>query len=1017
MPLEKKAQPFESVARVAQMLSATLDLSKVLDGIVHAATELILDSSSRIWVVEDDRLVLRSEAGTLGPPRSGRKTSFAFGEGLTGQAALRREPLIVEDVLADPRTINVEWMRQEGYVSLISIPLVVRDRLVGALSLLTRHRHSFSPVEVEVLSSFCTHAAIAIENARLFGDSRARQARLETLLDVSRGLSRIQPVESLLQSIAEACGHLLGVDSVGFRLLEGNELVVTATWGDAKETMPTPRLKMGESLSGRVAVSGEPLLVRDPAQDPRLIPAHREAMGRLGFQAALVVPVKLGERVVGILSIHTRRPHGFAEEDVTVATAFASQAAIALENSRLYQETQRLLVREQTSRAAAEASEARFRELMQDLEAIVWEAEAETFRFSFVSQRAEALLGYPTRQWFREPDFWLMHMHPEDRDRTLARVRVALSAGEDYSVEYRMVAGDGRAVWLRDRVHVVRDAQGKPSRLRGVTVDITYRKRTEEALHRLSRQHQLILTSAGEGIYGLDAQGLTTFINPAAAAMLGWTPEELIGQPQHAMIHHSKPDGTPYPQEECPIYAALKDGRMHHVGNEVFWRKGGTSFPVEYTSTPIRDEGGDLIGAVVTFRDISQRQELEAQLRQAQKMEAIGCLAGGIAHDFNNLLTVVMGRCQLMLGRLEAESPLRRDLDLIDTTVQRAATLTQQLLAFSRKQVLQPKVLDLNAVVANIDPMFRRLIGEDIKLVTVLDPALGPVKADPAQLEQVILNLAVNSRDAMPEGGRLTIETANVELDATYARRHAGASPGAHVMLAVSDTGCGMDAATQARLFEPFFTTKGPGKGTGLGLSTVYGIINQSGGNIWVYSEAGRGTTFKIYLPRVEESVELEVVQRDTAVAKSPKAFETVLLVEDEHGVRDLVRDILEENGYTVLEARDGAEAIHISGHHAGPIHLLLTDVVMPHISGRTLVERLSPVRPEMRILYMSGYSENAIHYHGVLEAGTAYLQKPFTAETLVQKMREVLETIPRKGEQDRDSAHMFDLKDERAST
>jgi signal transduction histidine kinase/CheY-like chemotaxis protein len=387
------------------------------------------------------------------------------------------------------------------------------------------------------------------------------------------------------------------------------------------------------------------------------------------------------------------------------------------------------------------------------------------------------------------------------------------------------------------------------------------------------------------------------------------------------------------------------------------------------------------------FTELSQTQE---QLTQAQKMEAVGRLAGGVAHDFNNLLMVIIGRTALLLEALGAEDPTRRPIELIQKTANRAADLTRQLLAFSRKQVLQPVVLDLNGVVGNIGEMLKRLIGEDIVLVTILDPALGRVKADPGQIEQVIMNLAVNARDAMPQGGRLTLETASVELDAVYASQRVEARPGPHVMLALSDTGIGMDSETQARIFEPFFTTKGPGKGTGLGLATVYGIVKQSGGNIWVYSEPGQGTTFKIYLPRVDEPV--ESAEGAIAPARPLQGMETILLVEDEEAVRELARDVLRARGYTVLEARHGGDALKVCEQHRGPIHAMLTDVVMPRMSGRELAERLAVLHPEMKVLYMSGYTDNAVVHHGVLDPGTVFLQKPFAPAVLVRKLREVLD-------------------------
>jgi len=392
----------------------------------------------------------------------------------------------------------------------------------------------------------------------------------------------------------------------------------------------------------------------------------------------------------------------------------------------------------------------------------------------------------------------------------------------------------------------------------------------------------------------------------------------------------------------------------------------------------------------VLARDVTARRQLEDQLRQAQKMEAVGQLAGGIAHDFNNLLTAILGCTQLLLHATPPEDARREDVEEIKNAGLRAAELTRQLLAFSRRQVLAPKLLDMNSVVANMDKMLRRLIGEDVALVTELAADLGPVNADPGQLEQVLLNLAVNARDAMPQGGRLTIATANVVLTEEYAERHHRLPPGQYVLLAVSDTGVGMDEATQKHLFEPFFTTKEVGKGTGLGLATVYGIVKQSGGYIWVYSEPGHGTTVKVYLPRVAGAA--EPLPAAEAAPELRRGTETVLLVEDAAPVRTLARKSLENCGYRVLDAADGRAALDLSAHHAGGIDILVTDVVMPGMSGRELAERLAPLRPGMRVLYTSGYTDDAMVHQGVLRSGVAFLQKPFVPESLARKVREVLD-------------------------
>ena len=521
--------------------------------------------------------------------------------------------------------------------------------------------------------------------------------------------------------------------------------------------------------------------------------------------------------------------------------------------------------------------------------------------------------------------------------------------------------------------------------------DITARKRAEEELRESEERFRSSFEHSGVGMALQQLDGGYFRVNHAFCKLLGYTERELLATHFQRVTH---PD-------ECGIDVAhdramLAGERSWYQREKRYLHKDGRIIWALVSVSLVRDSRDRPLYFIVQAQDVTARQQgeesrvqLEAQLRQAQKMEAVGRLAGGVAHDFNNLLTVIRGRAELVLRRLAADDPHRRHLELAEQSAERAAALTHQLLAFSRKQVLQPRVLDLNALLGGIEQMLRRLIGEDIDVLVKPAPGLSAVEADPSQLEQVLMNLVVNARDAMPRGGCLTLETANIELDEAYARWHPGARPGVYVMLAVSDTGIGMDAETQARLFEPFFTTKGPGKGTGLGLATVYGIVKQSGGTIWVYSELGRGTTFKIYLPRVHRRA--EDAEPIGATVAPTRRTETVLLVEDEEAVRHFAREVLQLQGYTVLEARHPGEALRFGAEHRGPIHLLITDVVMPQMGGREVANRLAPRRPEMRVLYMSGYTDEAIVHHRVLDAGTAFLQKPFSVTGLAQKVHEVL--------------------------
>ena len=525
--------------------------------------------------------------------------------------------------------------------------------------------------------------------------------------------------------------------------------------------------------------------------------------------------------------------------------------------------------------------------------------------------------------------------------------------------------------------------------------DLEILRRSQDDLRASEERFRSIFENASAGMAAVGPDGTLLQVNPAFCRFLGMDEADLAERDMAEITH---PDDRP---AALRLFAADPDtGRAPALLEMRYIRKDGSTAWGLTSATRLRDASGRPSYAVALVQDVEERKQTEEalrrseeQLRQSQRIEAIGRLAGGVAHDFNNLLTVITGRCALLLRRPGEDGLVRREIEVIKDTADRAATLTRQLLAFSRKQVLMPRVVDLNTIVGEMDPMLRRLIGEDLRLVSSLRPDLGQVRVDPSQMEQIIMNLAVNARDAMPGGGRVTIETDNVSLAADSHFSDVQVVPGRYVLLAVSDTGIGMEAATRARIFEPFFTTKAPGTGTGLGLSTVYGIVKQSGGYIFVYSEPGQGATFKIYLPRVDGTAEKRPAgdSEDSA----PRGTGTILLVEDEEVVRNLTREILEQVGYTVLAASGAAEARALCEAHTGPIHLLLTDVVMPETGGRELSVALAPLRPGMRVLFMSGYTDNAAVLHGVVESGSAFLQKPFTPAGLAHKVREVLDGRP----------------------
>jgi len=732
---EERLGQSETLLNVAHEVSGTMDMTEMMRRVAREMGRALGGDMAGVFLADADHTQLRPIAGYHVPKHLVAEfMTYAIplkGHPILEEAWRLQRPVALDDVPGDSR-VDRDSIRRFPHRSSLFCPMSVQSEPIGGIFVAWLEQgHRVTPAELRLVEGIGRQASIALTNARLVEELKTRQARLEALLAVDRELSRIQPVESLLTGIAEACGRVFGASSVSFRLVEGDELVDCADWGSHDAPIPK-RLKIGESLSGMVAATSEPIVVQDPGTDPRVDPIHRESYRRAGVRAFLAVPVKTGERLMGVLTIRSSRESGFTAADVDMAKAFASQAAIALDNSRLYQE---------------------------------------------------------------------------------------------------------------------------------------------------SRQ---------------------------------------------------------------------------------------------------------------AFDELSHTQ---AQLTQAQKMEAVGQLAGGVAHDFNNLLTVISGRSHLFLARVSKDDAARRDIELIAQTSERAAGLTRQLLAFSRKQLLLPKSLDLNLLAGELAPMLRRLIGEHIELVLVPGADLGWVMADPGQIEQVIMNLVVNARDAMAEGGMLRIETGNRDVHETMTHGQGQVPPGQYVALTVQDAGCGMDSATLTRIFEPFFTTKDPGKGTGLGLATVHGIVHQSGGCIGVDSTVGAGTTFTIYLPRT--AAPAEVVEAPPEPSALPRGRETVLLVEDEKEVRRLAADVLKRCGYTVLETGDPLEALTLGDRHGGEVRLLVSDMIMPVMRGPALAERLLAEHPEMRILYMSGYTDDLIRPDGTINPPGAFLQKPFTPRSLARAVRNALDAVP----------------------
>ena len=1047
-----------AIYELCQTIAFTIDPQTVLSKLAAAAQQQSDADEVSILLPTDDRseLYVAAVRGNNRERLLGERVPLE--QSISSWVARERTPLLLEGQVNDER-FTALWPRSD-IRSAISVPLQIAGRLVGIINInaVTSPR-PFTLGQMKALTILASAAAAALESATLYGQVRQAEEKYRSIFD--------NAVEGIFQSTPE--GRFITVNPSLARILGYNtpeEVITTIT--DIAHQLYVDPLRWAESTR---------------------LQAERGVLQGFEFEAYR----KDGEKV------------WLSENRRTVSDG--NGVEICREGT----------LEDITERKQAEAmlreSEEKHRSIVETANEGIWLVNTEACT-SFVNQQMAAMLGYTVAEMLGRPVFDFIF----PADVALAEQQIArLQQGTSETDEFRLRRKDGSAIVTLYNASPTMNQAGEIVGSLSMVTDISNRKRAEEKLHEVvkSKEESLalldtILSTAPIGfafhncdlvyervnetlaaINGLSVEqhiGLTLHdVLPEMAAMLepllrgvletgepvidlefsGQTPansgrqqywllsfypvrtqggemlgvgvlvseiterkraeEELFQSGQrYRLLFERNPQPMWVFDLETLAFLEVNDAAIHHYGyaREEFlamtitdirlvgdiphlldnvssdrpqheapsvWKhkkKDGTLIDVEITAHDLTFYGRP--AQLVLAYDVTERRSLEEQLRQSQKLEAVGQLAGGVAHDFNNLLTVITGYSDLSLRRLAKDNPLRSNLEEIKKAGERAASLTRQLLAFSRKQVLQPKVLYLNAIVADVDKMLRRLIGEDIDPLTVLEPTLGQIKADPGQIEQVILNLAVNARDAMPQGGKLTIETANVYLDNQYVRGHTAIRPGNYVMLAVSDTGCGIDAETQVRMFEPFFTTKEQGKGTGLGLSTVYGIVTQSGGNIWVYSEVGKGTTFKIYLPRIDGVGEMREA-RDTST-ELPQGRETVLLTEDEAQVRQMIRAILEMSGYQVLEASSGDEALAIYKQHEGQIDLIVTDVVMPQMSGRELAQSLELLHPGIKVLYMSGYTDDAIVRHGLLDQEIAFLQKPFTPDALMRKVRDVLD-------------------------
>jgi PAS domain S-box-containing protein len=861
------------------------------------------------------------------------------GHGPTGTCIRTGRPVVGGDFEVELSALR-PWRAHalaRGYRTSIGLPLMHEGQRFGAITMYSAVLEKFDQEEMAILEQLSRDVSFGVHSLR----ERAARVRVEGALHKS---------QAMLKSITDTIPELIFVKDLEGRYTFANPATLHVMGKQEQDVL-------GQTDTG---------IYSDARTGQMLVDIDRRIMDS-GVSAVVeeIVDGPTGHRVW----LATKTPLRDAQGRVM---GLVGSALDITDRKR--------------TEDALRASESRLQFAMEGANDGIWDVDLEKGSV-FLSPRGCEMLGYSPLEFNADIISWNQMVHPDDLPATQAALGRCLSGEAPlFQVEQRLRHRAGHYLWTLARGKVSqRDADGNAVRLTGTHTDITQRKHTDADRERLTTA----IEQAAEMVLVTDTQGTIVYVNPAFEAVTGYTRAEMVGHTPR-MLKSNAQDKAFYRE----LWETISSGRTWR-GRVINRKKDGTHFTEESTISPVRDADGVITSYVSVKRDITRDLALEAQLLQSQKMEGIGSLAGGVAHDFNNIVSVILGCAGFALTTLKEGDAVREDLLEIAEAGRRAAALTRQLLAFSRKQLLQPVPMDLNRILSEMDKMLRRIIGEDVELILDLAADLGIVTADPGQVEQVVMNLAVNARDAMPNGGTLTLQTRNVELGVADDTVRQGLAAGPCVMMSVRDSGVGMDARTLERIFEPFFTTKEMGKGTGLGLSTVYGIVKQSGGHILVTSQPGRGSTFTLYLPRRKTQLEALAVP---VPANHPRAraAETILVVEDDAALRSLARRCLQDAGYQVLTAANGPEALDTLGARLPEVSLILTDVIMPQMSGPALVARLTAEHVQLKVLFMSGYTDNAMLRHGMNEPGIQFIGKPFTHGALLEKVRQVLDGPPR---------------------
>lgn len=980
--VKRLSQENAIVAEIGRIISSTLNIEEVYERFAEEVHKLIsFDAIAVNTVNYKEGTISIPYVSEIGVPGCQHREVLPLVGSVTGEVVNKCSGLIFQtedrnEVKSRFPTLLTAFDR--GLRSLMVAPLISKDQVIGALHFRSIKSRNFSDQDLRLAEIIGNQIASALANSQLFAERKRAEEEILRNYDTQTVINSLLRLSleniSLKEILRQSLDLILSIPWLAFESRgsifiveeEPHFLIMKAQKGLAEPIQRAcAKVSFGKCLCGQAALS-QKIQFSDCLDE-----SHETSYEGIIPHGHYCVPILFADKILGVINIYVKEGHQSDLKEEEFLTAVTNTLAGIIIRKR----------GEEALLRAAQQWRTTFDSIINMVSLL--DLEGKILRCNMAMRN---FVGKPFNEILNRL-FWEIIPGTTEpiKDSPFLRAKETLHRETTvYSINDRS---------FNVSIDPILDETNCFIGAVHIMSDITERKRAEEALRESEERYRNILDNIEDGYFEVDIAGNFTFFNDSLCKMLGYAREEMMGMNNKQYM--DKEAAKKIYQGFNRVYTT---GESYRAFDWEIVRKDGLKRSFEGSISLIRNPEGEPVGFRGIACDITERKKaekelasLQDQLRHSQKMEAIGHLAGGVAHDFNNLLTVIRGYSDLVLGSLDRNNPLYEDTLEIKKASEKAETLTRQLLVFSRKQVLQLKILNLNSVVTNMDKMLRHLIGEDIELASLLAPDLGEFKADQGQIEQVIINLVINARDAMLKGGKLTVETSNVELNEEYVRTCINVTPGPYVMLSVSDTGSGMSPEVKERIFEPFFTTKEKDKGTGLGLSTVYGIVEQCGGNINVYSEPGRGTTFKIYLPRMEE--EVKSARPEDIPQKSIRGSETILLVEDEEGVRKVARTILERYGYTILETINGEEALRlIQNENENPIHLLLTDVVMPGMSGCQLADRLRSKRPEIKVLFMSGYTNNTIIQHEILEVGMPYTQKPFTPDALARKIREVLD-------------------------